>query len=56
MGLKIVSIKSSFPSKYKNLNSEKYKKTIQATGINKRYLSSEKENVISLSIKSAKKF
>lgn len=55
MGLKIVSIKSSFPSKYKNLNSEKYKKTIQATGINKRYLSSEKENVISLSIKSAKK-
>ena len=55
MGLKIVSIKSSFPSKYKNLNSEKYRKTIQATGINKRYLSSEKENVISLSIKSAKK-
>tara|TARA_B100000945_G_C20321648_1_gene567959 strand:- start:112 stop:1026 length:915 start_codon:yes stop_codon:yes gene_type:complete len=55
MGLKIVSIKSSFPYKSENLNSEKYKKIIQATGINKRYLSSEKENVINLSVKSAKK-
>tara|TARA_B110000438_G_C15669940_1_gene587740 strand:+ start:17 stop:931 length:915 start_codon:yes stop_codon:yes gene_type:complete len=55
MGLKIVSIKSSFPHQSENLNSEKYKKIIQATGINKRYLSSEKENVINLSIKSAKK-
>ena len=55
MGLKIVSIKSSFPYKSENLKSEKYKKIIKATGINKRYVSSEKENVISLSIKSAKK-
>ena len=55
MGLKIVSIKSSFPHKSEKLNSEKYKKIIEATGINKRYLSSEKENVISLSIKSVKK-
>ena len=54
MGLKIVSIKSSFPNKSETLNSKKYKKIIKATGINKRYLSSEKENVISLSIKSAK--
>ena len=55
MGLKIVSIKSSLPHKSVNLNSAKYKKIIQATGINKRYLSSKNEDVISLSIKSAKK-
>ena len=39
MGLKIVSIKSSFPNKSETLNSKKYKKIIKATGINKRYLS-----------------
>ena len=43
MGLKIVSIKSSFPNKSETLNSKKYKNIIKATGINKRYLSSEKE-------------
>ena len=55
MGLKIVSIKSSFPNKFQVLNFKKYKKIIQATGIKKRYLSSDKEDVVSLSIKSAKK-
>ena len=55
MGLKIVSIKSSFPNKFQVLNFKKYKKIIQATGIKKRYLSSDKEDVVRLSIKSAKK-
>ena len=55
MGLEIVSIKSSFPLKSENLNFNNYKKIIKATGIDKRYISSEKENVINLSINSAKK-
>ena len=55
MGLKIVSIKSSFPSKSENLDTKNSKKIVKATGINKRYISSKKENVINLSIKSAKK-
>ncbi len=55
MGLKIVSIKSSFPSKSENLDTKNSKKIVKATGINKRYISSKEENVINLSIKSAKK-
>ena len=55
MGLEIVSIESSFPKKKEKLNLKKYKRTFKTTGINKRYISSKKEDVVSLSIKSAKK-
>ncbi len=55
MGLEIVSIESSFPKKKEKLNLKKYKRTFKTTGINKRYISSKKEDVVSLSIESAKK-
>lgn len=62
MGLEIISIKSSFPKKFETLkdlkktnNKWNLSKIYQSTGINKRYLSSKNEDIISLSIKSAKK-
>lgn len=55
MGLEIASIKSSFPKKIEKFNLKKYQRIVKATGINKRYISAEKENVISLSINSARK-
>lgn len=62
MGLEIISIKSSFPKKFETLKDLKkannkwdLNKIYQSTGINKRYLSSKNEDIISLSIKSAKK-
>lgn len=60
MSFKILSVKSEFPKKYENIKSLKFKnidhkKLFQATGINKRYVSSDQENVITLSLKSAKK-
>lgn len=55
MGLEIASIKSSFPKKFEKFNLKEYQKIVNATGINKRYIADEQENVISLSIKSAKK-
>ncbi len=61
-GVKINSIEYSFPKKVENLNDLKknnpkwdVKKIFSATGIKKRYISNNKENIISLSIKSAKK-
>lgn len=55
MGLKIVSIKSSFPKKFEKFSAKKLIKTVKTTGIKKRYISSETENIISLSINSTKK-
>jgi len=62
MGLEIISIKSSFPKKTESLenlskfkNKTSLKKIFLSTGINKRYVSSKEEDVISLSIKSSKK-
>ena len=61
MPVQITSIKSHFPDKIETLssitkNSSNRKKLISATGINKRYISSKKtENVITLSVKSARK-
>ena len=60
MSFQILSVKSQFPKKIENLNSLKFqnldkKKLFQATGINTRYISSKNEDVISLSLKSAKK-
>ena len=61
-GVKINSIEYSFPKKTENLNELQknnpkwnVKKIFSATGIKKRYISNNKENIISLSIKSAKK-
>ena len=60
MSFQILSIKSHFPKKIENLNSLKFndlnkRKLFRATGINKRYISSKNEDVITLSIKSASK-
>ena len=60
MSFRINSIKSYFPKKRENLDSLNFKnlnkkKLFKATGINKRFISSESENVITLSIKSARK-
>ncbi len=62
MGLEIISIKSSFPKKTESLeNLTKFKngiglkKLFSSTGINKRFVSSKDEDIISLSIKSSKK-
>ena len=60
MPVQITSIKSHFPVKTETLNSItknslNRKKLISATGINKRYISSKNENVITLSVKSARK-
>ena len=54
MGLKIISIKSSFPVKFEKF-SKILNKTVKTTGIKKRYISSEAEDIITLSVKSAKK-
>ena len=54
MGLKIISIKSSFPAKLEKF-SKFLNRTVKTTGIKKRYISSEAEDIITLSIKSAKK-
>jgi len=60
MPFRINSIKSYFPKKKENLNSLKFKnlnknKLLKASGINERYVSSKNENVITLSLQSAKK-
>jgi 3-oxoacyl-[acyl-carrier-protein] synthase III len=62
MGIEILSIKSSFPNKIETIKdlskinkSWDIKKLYSSTGINKRYVSEDNENVISLSIQSAKK-
>ena len=62
MGIEILSIKSSLPKKFetlKELSMENKnwdtKKIYASTGINKRYIASESENIVTLSIKSAKK-
>ena len=62
MSIEILSIKSSFPKKFETIKdlSKKNKawdvdKIYSSTGINKRYISDDNENVISLSIESAKK-
>jgi len=62
MGIEILSIKSSFPKKIETIKDLSIKnkfwdinKIYYSTGINKRFVSSDDENVISLSIKSAKK-
>jgi 3-oxoacyl-[acyl-carrier-protein] synthase III len=60
MPFQILSVKSQFPKKFEKLNSlnlkkRDKKKLYQTTGINKRYISSNNEDVISLSIKSAQK-
>ena len=60
MSFQIISIKSYFPKKFEtlndiNLNASSKKKLLNATGINKRFISKKNEDVISLSIKSAKK-
>jgi 3-oxoacyl-[acyl-carrier-protein] synthase-3 len=63
MGFKIVSIETAFPKKFEYLNKpilknqkiNKINKIINTTGINKRYISSPNEDVISLSVTSAKK-
>ena len=60
MPFQILSVKSQFPKKFEklkslNLKKKDKKKLYQTTGINKRYISSNKEDVISLSIKSAQK-
>ena len=60
MSFRINSIKSYLPKKKETLESLSSrhfnkKKLLLATGINDRFISSENENVITLSIKSAKK-
>ena len=62
IGVKIKSIEYSLPKKVEYLADLKkdnpdwdVKKIYSATGIKKRYVSDEKEDIISLSIKSAKK-
>ena len=62
MSLEIVSIKTTFPKNYETLEDlKKYnkdwdiKKIYSSTGINKRFISSNDEDVISLSLKSAEK-
>lgn len=60
MSFQILSIRSEFPKNYENINSLKLKnidkkKLFKTTGINKRFVSSKNEDVITLSIKSAKK-
>lgn len=55
MGFQIVSIKSSLPKKVETFSLIRRNKTINVTGINKRYKSSLNEDVISLSFKSAQK-
>lgn len=60
MSFQILSIKSEFPKKFENLNSLKFKnidkkKLFKTTGINKRFISSKNEDVITLSVKSARK-
>ena len=62
MGLEIISIKSSFPKKKETLkdltklkDKINLKKIFSSTGINRRFISSKEEDVISLSIKSSKK-
>ena len=58
MSFKIVSIETAFPKKFEYLNNKKSSKTnkiIDATGINKRFISSPNEDIISLSAISAKK-
>ena len=60
MSFRINSIKSYFPRKRENINSLKFinlnkNKLLKATGINERYISSKNENVITLSLQSAKK-
>ena len=61
MGLEIISIKSSFPKKKETLkdlaklkDKINLKKIFSSTGINRRFISSKEEDVISLSIKSSK--
>ena len=61
MGLKIVNVSSYFPKNYRTINDLKKKdgwdkkKIYKTTGINKRFISSKDENVLTLSVKSAKK-
>lgn len=60
MPFKILSVKSCLPRKIETINSLKFKKLdkkklLFTTGINKRFISSKNENVITLSVKSAKK-
>ena len=62
MGIEILSIKSSLPKKFetiKDLTVENKSwdsdKIYKSTGINKRYIANENENIVTLSIKSAKK-
>ena len=62
MGIEILSIKSSLPKKFetiKDLTVENRSwdsdKIYKSTGINKRYIANENENIVTLSIKSAKK-
>ncbi len=61
MGVKIISVNSYFPKNFHTIS--EFKKSdgwdgdniLKTTGINKRYISSKNEDVISLSIRSAKK-
>ena len=61
MGLKIINITSSFPKNFETIKNLKKSegwevdRVFNATGINKRYISSSKEDFLNLSIKSAKK-
>lgn len=60
MPLKILSISSQFPKKFETLKSLKnsknnIKRLFDTTGINKRFICNDNEDVISLSIKSANK-
>ena len=62
MGVIIKSIEFTLPKNKENLKDLLYKnptwnikKIYSATGINNRYISSEKESILDLSIKSAKK-
>ena len=54
MGLKIISITSSFPAKFEKFP-KIFDRTIKTTGIRKRFTSSNSEDIINLSVKSAKK-
>lgn len=60
MSFQILSVKSYLPKKVEKLSSLNFKdldkkKLFNTTGINKRYISSNNENVITMSLKSAKK-
>ena len=62
MGIEILSIKSSLPKKFETIKDLTVKnkswnsdKIYKSTGINKRYIASENESIVTLSIKSAKK-